>query len=132
MGDETVKSLSTYIESGQTALFEKYGVFFAFSQEQFAKKIEPSIKYARIGTGMFCPVSSVDGFIEDHSALVAKGIAKDKEENGKSNIILRELKNFECFYICDVTDCVDALEDYGYTESDILKVYKANFRRFAD
>ncbi len=53
-----MKYLSDYMEQAQTEMFEKYGVFFAFSAEQFQdglKKVgaNESNKVCEFGGGMY-------------------------------------------------------------------------------
>ena len=122
-----MKSLTEYIQDKQTALFKEMGVFFAFSNEQFAKSktpIKKGSKYVSFGSGGYLPSYNLDEFIEKHEKIVTSGIAQDIKENGIEGIIKRELANYECFYTGDIEDCVDALKRYDITAEQILEVYK--------
>ena len=116
-------SLQTYIEKEQTALFNKLGVFFAFSDKQFAEKKQDGVKYVSLGAGCLCPKDNVKTFVAEHEALRQKAIATDIKENGKTAIIKRELANYECYYTGDISEAVDALEGYGFTEEEIYQVF---------
>lgn len=116
-------SLSAIIQEKQTECFNKHGVFFAFSKDQFVKQRKEGITYVSLGAGTLCPKESVDAFLEDHKNIVQQGIATDIERNGKKAIIQRELANYECYFTGDIDDCVEALEDYGFTYDEIYEVY---------
>lgn len=116
-------SLTTIIQAKQTELFNQYGVFFAFSNEQFEKGKKEGVIYSQLGAGMLCPKANVQAFWADHERVVADGIAEDIRANGKDAIIRRELYNYECFYTGDIDDCVDAVECYGFTRADVVAEY---------
>jgi len=117
-------SLTKYIEKKQTDCFKKHGVIFAFSNKQFEEQKQNNVTYVSLGGGTLCPKNNVKKFIEDHSDIIKAGIAQDIKENGKANIIERELANYECYYTGDIENCVEALEDYGFTHEDVLEVYR--------
>ena len=56
----------------------------------------------------------------------------DKELHTKEQIILRELINYECFYICDFTDVVEPLKDYGYTIQDIQPIFLKYLQKYSE
>jgi hypothetical protein len=58
------------------------------------------------------------------SNITAQGIAADIAENGKENIIKRELYNHEAFYTDDITSTTEALDAYGFTVDEIRTVYR--------
>ena len=116
-------SLTTIIQAKQTELFNQYGVFFAFSNEQFEKGKKEGVIYSQLGAGMLCPKDNVKSFCADHERVVADGIAEDIRANGKDAIIRRELYSYECFYTGDIDDCVDAVECYGFTRADVVAEY---------
>jgi len=116
-------SLSKYIEKEQTTCFEKHGVFFAFSSEQYEEQKVEGVKYAVLGAGCVCPADNAEAFLKEHSEIIKKGIAQDIKENGKEAIIHRELCNYECYYTGDYIDAMIALKDYGVTEEEVEKVF---------
>ena len=59
-------------------------------------------------------------FLEIHE----KGIQQDLVDNGKENIIKRELANHECEYTGCIDDVVEKLEDYRISREEIQKVFK--------
>ena len=123
-----MKYLSQYIKEAQTACFDKQGVFFAFSNDQFNDKKVEGVEYVSLGAGTICPKDNAEDFLKEHSDVVKAGQSQDIAENGKDGVILRELCNHECFYTTDYTGCFDALEGYeDITKEDIIRVYKANY-----
>ena len=122
-----MKYLQDYINEAQTELFDKYGVFFAFSDEQWDDQVNPKLNKADhcyLTAGMYCPKANVEDFLTDHAKVVAQGRHNDIAENGLQAIIRRELNNYECYYTGDAEDAIEALKGYPVTTEDILKVFK--------
>lgn len=119
-----MKYLKDYTTEPMKALMSSTGAFWAFGQEQFDEKSVEGVKYASLGAGLICPVDSVKAFNEGYDKVIKDAIAEDIKENGKEGIIKRELINHECFYTGEVESVVDELKSYGYTEEDIIKVYR--------
>lgn len=113
-----------YIQNAQSKLFEDVGAFFCFSDKQFHEGKQEGVEYVHVGAGLIVPKDAVDDFLVRHKEIVSGGIAKDLKKNGVKAIIQRELSNHECYYTGDITDCVEALEDYGITEDQIWEVYR--------
>lgn len=119
-----MKYLSHYLEEPTTALFNKYGVFFAFSQKQFDEQKKENTKYVKLPTGAICPKEHAEAFLREYDQIVDQAIAIDLNENGREGVINRELNNHECYYTGDIESCVDALKDYGITEAEILDQFR--------
>ncbi len=123
-GQKQMKYLSDYLEKPQTECFNKHGVFFAFSNDQFNKQKNPKVeKYVSLPSGVMCPKDKAKDFIRAHKQVVKDAIEQDLKENGKEKIIIRELHNNECFYTGDYYDCVDALNEYNITDKEVRSVY---------
>jgi len=118
-----MKYLSDYTELAQTELFERLGIFFAFSNKQFDEGKKEGVKYCSLGAGTICPAGKVKEFLDSIDLIVKAGIQRDLAENGREGVILRELANHECYYTGDISDCVDKLEDYGITADEIRPVF---------
>jgi len=118
-----MKYLSDYTKDGLTAIFDKYGVFFAFSDKQFKEQCQPDIKYVSI-SGMICPKEHANTVQKEIAAVGEAAIKQDLAENGQAAIIRRELCNHECYYTGDVEQCVDALDGYAIAEEDIMNIYR--------
>ncbi|HAV1497624.1 DUF7659 family protein [Vibrio parahaemolyticus] len=118
-----MKYLSDYTQQPQTALFDELGAFFAFSNKQFDEAKKKGIEYVSLGMGMIIPKNNAKKLVERLEQIQKEGIKQDIAENGKEAIIRRELFNHECFYTGDICDCVEKLEEYGYSYDDIYQVY---------
>ena len=116
-----------------TEVFKKYGVFFAFSDAQVQEQKQPGIKYSYSSDlNMFYNSETPGNLFEEMTAAVDKGIEIDKQQNGKDEIILRELLNYECFYTGNPGDAITKLEDYNYTKKEVIEVFNNNFNRIVE
>ena len=122
-----MKYLSNYTEKPFSELFEKMGVFFAFSPKQFEESRVEGVKYRSLGGGSICPADNCKAYLAGVDKVVAECISQDLADNGREGVILRELGNHECYYTGDISDCVDALEDYGINRNEIAGVFSANW-----
>jgi hypothetical protein len=126
-----MKYLSDYMEEKQTALFNRTGTFFAFSQKQFEEGRKEDIKYVNLGQGMLSPDENYIEVIEALKKIYKDAIKQDLKENGKDKIILRELENHEAFYVGNIEDTIHKLEDYPITKNQIKKIYQKNYAKYS-
>lgn len=119
-----MKYLQDYIEDKQTKLFKETGTFFCFSQSQFNEQKKEGVKYVDMGGGMVCNKDHVEKLINGLDLIYKNGIQEDLKENGKEGVILRELANHEAWYTRDIQSTVEALDGYGFTEGQILLMFK--------
>ena len=106
--------------------FAKHGAFFAFGNKQFDEAKKPGVKYVSLGSGLLMRKDNHLEVLKLFSEHNRNEIKREKAARSKNSIILSELSNYECFYIGDITDAVDALASYGYTTEEIQEVYNAN------
>lgn len=121
-----MKYFSDYIQDAQSAALKEAGAFFAFSQEQYDDQKKHGVVYVNLGVGLICPRDRRDALVTTLNNIAAKGRAADIAENGREAVILRELYNYECFYVWDIQDAVEALKDYGISRDEVATVFKAN------
>lgn len=93
-----MKTLNSYTSDKISAAMEKHGAYFAFSKTQFEEKQVEGVKYVSDGSGMVCPKENYNQLIEEMNEIYAEGVKQDIAENGLTNIIKRELANYECYY----------------------------------
>ncbi len=121
-----------YKEARQKAmgeLFDKHGVFFAFSKSQIDEQKQEGVKYYSLDGGMFIPQSNYKPFNEEFEKSDEVYISKAKELFTPTQIITYELGNHEYCITYDLEDTKDALEDFSFNEqeySDAIKEYLAN------
>lgn len=113
------QELRVEMDKNQTEVFDKFGVFFAFSNEQLKEQSKPEIEYVSLGGGMIGPKHNVAEFAEALNKVHSDYYKADLEKNGKKKIIHRELANYETQYTGDITDTVDALDSYGITREEV-------------
>jgi len=111
------------MEQQQTAAFERYGAFFAFSDKQLEEKRQEGIKYVSLFSGLIVPKTHADQLLEELKQITDNYIKRDIEENGKTAIIERELANHEAGYTYSIDDTVTALESYGITAVEVQAVF---------
>ena len=121
-----MKYLSDYTQDKQTAVFDKFGAFFAFSDKQFKDKQQDGVKYASLGAGLIAPFYNADNLYHALDSINKSAIQQDIAENGVKTIIHRELGNYECQITYDYNDVIDVLAPYGITVEQI----KAEFSEF--
>lgn len=118
-------SLQPYQEKHQTKAFKKYHAFFAFSNDQFSKAMNPNFKYRSLGAGLYAPIEFASKLIDELETIHKKAIADHQKEKSKKDIIWYELSNYETQISGDLDNVFCALSDYeGITKEDIIKEYK--------
>ena len=127
-----MKYLSDYMEVKQTALFNKTGTIFAFSQKQFEEGRKDNVKYVNLGQGMLTEKPNVEEVINGLDKIYKDSIKQDLKENGKDKVILRELLNHEAFYVGNIEETIYKLEDYPITEDDISQIFQKNWAKYSD
>ena len=127
-----MKYLSDYMEEKQTALFNKTGTIFAFSDKQFEEQKVKGKQYSRLAQGMVTEKGNEIEVIEGLDKIYRDSIKQDIKENGKDKIILRELLNHEAFYVGNIEDTIHKLEDYPITEDDISQIFQKNWSKYSD
>lgn len=122
---KTMKSLTDYTKDGISEAMDRHGAFFAFGNQFFEKLPEGKKpeEYYHIRHGLYCPKETVVQFMAEMGANTETAIQKDLDENGKENIIRRELANFECTYTGDLSDVTGLLANYGIERAEIEAIY---------
>jgi hypothetical protein len=106
-------------------LSEQVGLFWAFSREQFVEgktKNPTNGKYTSIGMGGYLPSEKVEEYLKGLKTL-NKWYNEARKQSKKSEAILYELNNYECFYTGDITDAYEVLKDL-YTRKEVEEVYR--------
>ena len=118
-------------EANMSLIFEKYGVFFAFSNEQFNENkttLKEGEKYVSMGLGGYIPKSNLDAYLDAMEAnnKAKKQAIKDNKQR-KANIMY-ELGNHEAGYTYDIEDTLNALGS-DYSREEVQTVFKEYIQR---
>ena len=104
--------LSQIAEKHQTKLFKKYFAFFAFSNKQVEEQINVNFKYAQMGSGLIAPKIFAKKIINALSTINTKAIVEHQRRESKKDIIWGTLANYETQISGDISDALEALDDY--------------------
>ena len=115
-------------------LIDECSMFFAFSDEQFIANKTPlpdGEKYVALGAGAYMPKSKVQIYIDGMEKIELWYKQNLKVNALRKKEIAYQLNNYECYYTGDITDALNALGS-DYTKEEVLKVYRANFKKYAE
>lgn len=117
----TISELNKERENRQSILFKKVGLFWAFSNEQFAKNKTPlkeGEKYVSIGAGGYMPKSGLPIFVAGMKEINHWFKEATKEEKIRKALIRYELNNHEATYTGEIEPTLDALGE-GFTPEEV-------------
>lgn len=114
-------------------LFEKHGVFFAFSDAQFEAKKQAGVEYAGLIGGGVIPAGNVKAFYEDMAILNAEQKEYNLKHFSKEKLILDELFNHEAFYTWEIEDTYEVLNGmYDFTKEEVQEVFSKYRDKYSD
>ena len=108
----------------QTAVFDKYGVFFAFSSEQYQERRKAGVTYSSMGAGMLTPKGTGGAVIDALEAINEDINAKIRENNTVKEIVFYELANRECQIVGSYEDAIEPLADIGINKAEIVTYWR--------
>ncbi len=116
------------------ALLATLGVFFAYSNQQFADNKTPlseGDKYVQFANGSFVPKSNFEALEQGFD--MAEKIMREqiKANHLEEDEVLYELENHECFYTGSIDDAMDVLGD-DYSREFVKSVYFKNQSKYED
>lgn len=124
-----MKNLHHYTDEAISAVFEKHGAFFAFSDKQYRTQAKEGIVYVSMGAGLCCPMESAKAIGPELTKAREEGLKKQVEENSAKDIISHAFFNHECGYTGDTEPAMDDLYQYQikwpeiFTQELIDKVF---------
>lgn len=132
---QTMKTLTDYIEDIQSKLFKELGVFCAFSRADFLEKRKKGVIYVLVEEIYFCPKDNVDLFINKLDSIGLIAVEADIIENGIKGVIKRELYNYEAFldsplFAVEKFETYGLLSAYNITKEDVLNVYYEEVNKY--
>ena len=116
------------------ALLKNCGVFFAFSDKQFAENKTPlqeGEKYVSIGGGGYMPKSQVKNFTDGMAEIRKWKQSEIKRTKSEIKEIEYELSNHECYYTNDISVVVDMFKGV-YSEKMIRDIFVKNCKIYAN
>lgn len=109
-----------------SAVFDKHGIFWAFSDEAFEEKRKPNVEYVGVIGGGCCPKSNVKAFYLDFANLQEERKKAFQSNTTMDEVIVRELANHECYYTGDYSVILEVVK-MAFPEctlEDLASVYK--------
>ena len=117
------KNLSSYTDQPITELFNKYGAFWAFSNQQFETAKQDQIEYVKFWGNCFCNKETAKEFIAEYHLIFENQKKLFLHENSREDIIKYELANYECYYTGEIEEAFEVLQQYGISYNEVQKVY---------
>lgn len=112
-------------QSKHSEAMRSYGVFWAFSNQQFEENkthLAEGDKYVSIGMGGYMPKSQVLGYQKALEEIATWFQTHVDALNLREAYILYELHNHEAFYVGEIEDTLAALGP-NYTMQEVKDVY---------
>ena len=116
-------------ENRVTEIFNKNGVFWAFSKNQFEENKTPIAageKYIAIGGGGYMPSSKFEQLDKDFDSLHDWKLELFQQVD-TNEAILYELSNHEYCITYDITDTFNVLSSLGVTREQVRAIANANY-----
>lgn len=125
MNTKTISTLNEYQENKMTELFNRFGIFFAFSTKQFEESKKQGVEYVSLGMGMIVPKENVKPYMEQFQQLCKELENKYQEQVPLEDYISYQLSNHEAFYTYDIEPTLEAVRQMypNCTEEEVQNVF---------
>lgn len=124
----TIEQIHEEHQKKLSVMFEEFGVFFAFSKQQFEQSRKEGVEYVRGVADMIIPKDNVK-LVGQRLKLIHEEVTSLMREHiPMEKYILYELHNHEAFYTGEMDDVLELAKSYypDCTLDDVYKVYRAN------
>jgi len=118
-----MKSFQSYTQDKIRTVFKDMGAFFAFSNRQFNEARQEGIEYVALDAGLVVPKGNEQETLARLEQINKEAVSAFLKDHDKESIILDSLRNYECFYTGDISDCVDEMKDFNITEQEVMEVF---------
>ncbi|GLT20497.1 hypothetical protein GCM10007938_42820 [Vibrio zhanjiangensis] len=118
-----MKSFHSYMQDKTRALFKDMGAFFAFSHRQFDEARQEGVEYVALHAGLMVPKGNEQETLARLERIKYDAVSDYLKDRDKESVILDSLRNHECFYTRDISDCVDEMKDFNITKQEVLEVF---------
>lgn len=126
-----MKTLSQINEEQQqkiSALFERNGVIFAFSNKQFESNRKEGVTYVMMECGMIVPKENVKKVRDDFAQITKEYTGELQNHVTMEQYTHDKLLDHECYYTGNYAEVIEMVQDYYplCTHSDVREIYLKN------
>ncbi|MFY2508853.1 DUF7659 family protein [Vibrio pectenicida] len=118
-----MKSFQSYTQDKLRTVFKDMGAFFAFSNRQFNEARQEGVEYVALDAGLVVPKGNEQETLARLEQINKEAVSAFLKDHDKESIILDSLRNYECFYTGDISDCVDEMKGFNITEQEVMEVF---------
>ena len=124
--------LQSKYQADVSALNEKHGAFFAFSDKQIAEQANDELEYCQYDYGLFGPVGGGASYHAEADALFDAFTLNVRENVDRTAFIKYELSNLECYVTYDIQEVLMLASHYwpDTTEDDVMAIFNAEAHKY--
>ena len=125
--------LQSKYQADVSALNEKHGAFFAFSDKQIAEQANDELEYCQYDYGgLVGPVGGGASYRAEADALFDAFTLNVRENVDRTAFIKYELINLECYLTYDIQEVLMLASHYwpDTTEDDVLAIFNAEAHKY--
>ena len=125
--------LQSKYQADVSALNEKHGAFFAFSDKQIAEQANDELEYCQYDYGgLVGPVGGGASYRAEADALFDAFTLNVRENVDRTAFIKYELRNLECYLTYDIQEVLMLASHYwpDTTEDDVMAIFNAEAHKY--
>ena len=125
--------LQSKYQADVSALNEKHGAFFAFSDKQIAEQANDELEYCQYDYGgLVGPVGGGASYRAESNALFDAFTLNVRENVDRTAFIKYELSNLECYLTYDIQEVLMLASHYwpDTTEEDVMVIFNAEAHKY--
>lgn len=125
--------LQSKYQADVSALNEKHGAFFAFSDKQIAEQAKDELEYCQYDYGgLVGPVGGGASYRAEADALFDAFTLNVRENVDRTAFIKYELSNLECYLTYDIQEVLMLASHYwpDTTEDDVMAIFNAEAHKY--
>ena len=125
--------LQAKYQADVSALNEKHGAFFAFSDKQIAEQANDELEYCQYDYGgLVGPVGGGASYRAEADALFDAFTLNVRENVDRTAFIKYELSNLECYLTYDIHEVLMLASHYwpDTTEDDVMAIFNAEAHKY--
>ena len=125
--------LQSKYQADVSALNEKHGAFFAFSDKQIAEQANDELEYCQYDYGgLVGPVGGGASYRAEADALFDAFTLNVRENVDRTAFIKYELSNLECYVTYDIQEVLILASHYwpDTTEDDVMAIFNAEAHKY--